>query len=219
MSKTVTSAQMKKIDRLAQEKYGMPSIILMENAGRASAEEILKRFRKGKGAIFCGKGNNGGDGFVCARYLANAGLKTTVFLLGKSSEVKNKDPLINLTILKKIGTKIKEIQKDRDIENIKRDFRYNFIVDAIFGIGFKGILPEKIKNLIGFLNNTHKPIYSLDAPSGMDVTRGKTQGACIRARQTITFGLPKKGFFNEEARPYIGRLVVKDIGFPIALLK
>lgn len=219
MRKSVTAAQMKKIDRLAQTKYAIPSIILMENAGRASAEEIIKEHKKGKAAVFCGRGNNGGDGFVCARYLRRKGIKTDVFLFTRCSEIKNKNPFVNLAILRKMGVKIKEVSSEKDIEKIKRNFRYVFIVDAIFGIGFKGLLPEKIANIVNFLNGTKKPIYALDTPSGMNATSGKVQGACIRAYKTITFGLPKKGFFEKGARSCTGKVVVKNIGFPAQLLK
>ena len=219
MKKAVTSAEMKEIDRLAEEEYFMPSIILMENAGRASAEEILKKNKKGKAAVFCGKGNNGGDGFVCSRHLFKNGVKTDVFLLGRCGDIKNRDPLANLKILRKAGVPVKEITSPKDLERLRKNFPYDIIVDAIFGIGFKGKLPENIENIVKFINSAGKRVYSLDAPSGLDATSGKTQGACVKAYMTITFGLPKTGLLKRQARKYVGRLIVRDIGFPEELLR
>ena len=219
MKNAVTASQMKEIDRLAQERFAIPSIILMENAGRAAAEEILKRYKKGSCAVFCGRGNNGGDGFVTARYLKKNGIKPVIFLLGKISDIRNKDPFINLTILKRIGVRVIEISEARDFERAKRDFRYNFVIDAIFGIGFKGKLPEKISTLINFLNKTKKTIYSLDVPSGMDATTGEVDSTSIKAYKTITFGLLKKGFLLKKSKSYTGRVLVKDIGFPCELIE
>lgn len=237
MPKTVTAAQMARIDLLARDRYGIPSIILMENAGRSSAEEIYKDFsrrrrdpqeahskklhagKKGKAAVFCGKGQNGGDGFVCARYLKESGIKTIVFILGRCRDIKKRDPLINLAILKNIGARIIEVASKKDAEKIKKNFDCDFIVDAIFGIGFRGCLPGEIADIVDFLNNTRKPIYALDVPSGLDATTGTVRASCIKAHKTITFGLPKRGFSRKEARRYLGKIVVKDIGFPHLLLK
>jgi len=218
MRVAVTAARMKEIDRLAQVKYGIPSIILMENAGRAAAEEILKKRRKGKAAVFCGKGNNGGDGFVVARYLAQKGVKTDVFLLAKRSEIK-KDPRVNLGILEKKGMKICEVKTKKDFARIRRNFRYDIIIDAIFGIGFKGSLPKNIREAVNFMNRTGIPIYALDVPSGLDATTGKARGASIRAHETITFGVLKTGFLKKAAKPYVGKVIRKNIGFPSALFK
>ena len=216
--KAVTSEQMKRIDRLAEEKYGIPSIVLMENAGRKSAEEILKKFNKGKAALFCGRGNNGGDGFVCARYLKNAGIKPVVFLVSKYRDIKNRNPHANLSIIKKMGIKIQTIDSETKIKNVTRGFGFDFIVDAIFGIGFKGSLTGHIAKIVDFINKTKKPVFSLDVPSGLDATSGKIEGPCVVAFRTITFGLPKKGFFKKKAKRYLGKLIVKNIGFPRGLL-
>lgn len=217
--KAVTAKEMREIDRRAQEEYGIPPLRLMENAGRASAEEIFKRFKSGKGAIFCGKGNNGGDGFVLARYLRKYGIKTDVFLLGKACNIKNRAPLVNLDRLKKLNQRIDEIATEEDERRFKAGFESDFIVDAIFGIGFTGTLSAPARGVVEFMNAAQKPIFALDVPSGLDATTGEAQGISVRAYKTITFGLPKTGFSNEAAKPYLGKVVVKDIGFPISLLK
>jgi len=219
MKKAVTAARMKEIDRLAQEKYGIPSLILMENAGRVSAEEILKDRKKVKAAIFCGKGNNGGDGFVCARYLENAGIKTKVFLMAKCNEVKNPDPLLNLGILRKMGIKVEEVTTEKALKKLKKNFSFYVIVDAIFGIGFKGTLPDLISKTADFFRSTKLHVYSLDIPSGLDATRGYISTSCVKAYKTVTFGLSKKGLLMSSAKNYTGKVVVRDIGFPRKLLK
>ena len=217
--KVVTAAQMKELDRRAQEEYGIESVTLMENAGRSAAEEILKEAGKNTScALFCGSGNNGGDGFVCARYLKERGCDACVFLLGRREDIKKKGPLRNLALLDKKGIKVTEVVSKKDIENIKKAFPYGAIVDAIFGIGFKGVLPENVAAAVNFLNDTEKPIYALDIPSGLDATSGEAYGPCVKARVTITFGMPKSAFLVKGARRFTGRVVVKNIGFPEELL-
>lgn len=132
--KTITAGQARRLDKKAREEYKMPSHILMENAGRAVAEEIIKLNKK-KIAIICGKGNNGGDGFVCARHLLVAGQRVDIFLAGHPSEVKD-DARLNLNILLNLGRKIKEINA-KNIGSLKtRLGGYGLVVDAIFGVGF-----------------------------------------------------------------------------------
>lgn len=214
---------MKKLDRIAQEKYGIPSIILMELAGRGSAKEISKDF-KGKSikaAIFCGRGNNGGDGFVCARYLKNRGVAVDVFLFGKSKDVKNNDPRLNLAILKKMRIPVTELssgKSGKSIEGLKKNFKYDVAVDAIFGIGFRGRLPDQIAEVVEFLNKASIPVYAIDVPSGLNATTGAVQDLSVKARKTITFGFAKKGFYKKDGPKITGKIVVKDIGFPANLL-
>jgi len=216
---SVSPVSMKKIDVLAERRFGIPPLILMENAGRESALEILMRFKKGKAAVFCGSGNNGGDGFVCARHLVHNGLKADVYLLGKSTGIKNTAPKINLNIIKKLGLSIREITSAEHVNVLKQGFDYDIIVDAIFGIGFKGGLPEYISGLTIFLNNTRKPIYALDVPSGVDAATGSSvAGKAIKAYKTITFGCAKDGLITSKAKPYVGTLVIKDIGIPRQIL-
>jgi len=210
---------MQEIDRIAQVKYGIPSIVLMENAGRRVAEEVLKRYPEGRGAIFCGRGNNGGDGFVCARHLENAGIKTGIFLIGKLRDIKKEGPFININILKKMRVKIFEILKEVDIENARKAFRYDFIVDAIFGTGFSGEPADTSRSAIRFMNKSGKPIFSIDVPSGINATTGQMAGSSVIADTTITFGLAKSGLLSKKASSSVGRLVIGDIGLPKEILK
>jgi hydroxyethylthiazole kinase-like uncharacterized protein yjeF len=214
MERYVTAKKMVLIDLAAQKLYGIPSIILMENAGRSAALEILKIHNKGTAAIFCGKGNNGGDGFVVARYLFNSGIKVKVFLSCKASKIKNEAPLINLNIIKKMGVNTQENIKTK--LNLKP---YDLIVDAIFGIGFKGAMPDELCTLIECINKSGKFIYSLDIPSGLNATSGKVENMAVRANKTITFGLMKKGFLQKNAKIFLGKVTVKKIGLPKDLIK
>ena len=141
-----------------------------------------------------------------------SGIKTHFFLLGSSRDLKSADSLINLNILKKMDAKIKELVSAEDFDKVKRSFHYDFIVDAMFGIGFKGALPCELANLVSFLNEKRRPTYALDVPSGLDATTGALHGACIKAYKTITFGLLKTGLQKKSRKPYTGRVVIKDIG-------
>lgn len=216
----VTPSAMRKIDEKTRTLYGIPSLILMENAGRSCAEEIIKDWTNGKtGFIYCGKGNNGGDGFVCARYLSNANFKIHVFILDAVRNIKSKDSMRNLQIIKKMKISIKEIDTINKLKSHILRFRCDFVVDAIFGFGFKGKLPTVPMELIRYLNNRNVYVYSVDIPSGMNALSGSVGNVCVRARKTITFGLPKKGFFKKGAEAFTGDIVVKDIGHPRILLK
>lgn len=220
MVKAVTAVQMKEIDRLAQDEYGIPSTRLMENAGIKSAEEIQKDFKSGRACVCAGCGNNGGDGFVCARILKNYGIEVDIFLIGLVSDIKNEAPLINFRKAEELAIPLRELTRDKDAKQFKKNFCYSVIVDAIFGIGFKGALPKSTFDITSFLNKTSLPIYALDIPSGMDATTGTVSPGGVKAFKTVTFGLSKTGFYrNPLAKEYTGKVIVKDIGIPTELLK
>ncbi len=202
--RSLSVSQAQAFDRHAQVKLGIPSIILMENAGRGVAEEVLKMLRgKKKVVIICGAGNNGGDGLVAARHLLNAGIKVKVCLMGKISKLKP-DPKINLEILVRMEQKI--LKFPNAIEGS------DLIIDAMFGIGLKSEVREPYAQIIDFLNKTGKPILAVDVPSGLDADTGKILGVAVRAKRTVTFVAPKKGFFRADGPKCCGRIVVRDIG-------
>lgn len=218
----VTTNRIREIDRLAQERFAIPSLILMENAGIAVAEEI-NSFFQGKTlrkiAIFCGRGNNGGDGFVVARHLKCKGLHVDVFVLGKTGEIKRDAPQTNLKPLEKIGIKVVELLDLKTIKRLRRRFSYDVVVDAIFGTGFSGVLPVHIAHLVDFLNKTETPIFSIDIPSGLDATTGRVYDICVKATVTVTFGLPKTGFIKADGPRFVGKVVARNISYPPALLR
>lgn len=207
--RSISVSQAKKFDRLAQEKFGIPSLILMENAGRSVAEEAVKMLRGRKRVVIvCGAGNNGGDGLVAARHLLNAGITVEVYLVGNLSKLKP-DPKTNLKILTRMKQKIVKIRAVKNLRNIKRN---DLIIDAIFGIGLKSEVRDLYADVIQFLNQLHKPILAIDVPSGLDADTGKVLGIAIKARKTVTFVASKKGFSRVDGLKYCGKIVVKDIG-------
>jgi NAD(P)H-hydrate epimerase len=214
--KLVNSKIMRRVDRLATEKFGIPSLILMENAGRSTADaaEDVVKSKSVRIAIICGYGNNGGDGFVCARHLINRGYRVEVYLIGKIKNMSN-DAEINFSILIKMKTKIKRIINKRQINSAIKNFKKSqLIIDAIFGIGIKGKLDEFYCELFKKINHTKIPILSLDIPSGLDADSGKVESCAIKARHTVAMGLMKKGFLNPAAKRYLGKIFIADISLP-----
>ena len=210
--KTITASQAKLLDKKAREIYGLSTLILMENAGRAVSEEIIK-LKKRKIAIFCGKGNNGGDGFVSARHLFTRGIKPDLFLAGKMSEVKG-EARLNLDTLLKLKHNIFEIN-EKNLSLVKKKIRrYDLIVDAIFGVGLKNNIKDFFRDLIELINSSSAYIVSVDIPSGLDADNGEVSGACVRADRTVTFIAKKRGMVKGEGPEYCGKITVKDIGFP-----
>jgi len=219
--KAVSSEQMQSIDRLAQERFNIPSTRLMENAGKATASiamdmlELKKDDKKKRVAVFCGKGNNGGDGLVVARCLIEKGLKVTTYLLSGEDNLK-KDPLVNFKLLKELNANIITIKEN--LSSIKDLSGYDLITDAIFGTGFKGKPDDLVSDLINTINQSGAKVLSIDVPSGLDATTGECKGLCIKASETVTFGLPKSGFYKSDGPKFTGRIIVKNIGFPDKLL-
>ena len=191
----------------------------MENAGKAVVESIVQDngpLEDKQIAIFCGKGNNGGDGSVAARYLFehfSRGLE--VFSPGEK-DIKNGSALANYRALRNTDIAMvtySEFLSSHDI----RDF--DIVIDAVFGTGFRGELTEEFKKVFRGMNDVGIKTYAIDIPSGLDATTGKADRECLKAYKTITFGLPKKGFYLEDGPRVCGEIVVKDIGFPEELLK
>ncbi|MEM4645412.1 MAG: NAD(P)H-hydrate dehydratase [Archaeoglobaceae archaeon] len=193
----ITSRDMRVLE-LNCEYFGLSRLQLMENAGRAVAEEIRKRFESGKVAIFAGTGNNGGDGFVCARHLRDFDVE--VYLI--SREIRSEIAKKNLEILEKAGYKIYgEIKKtDADI-----------LVDAILGTGLRGRLRENYVRAIEIANSMDSFKVAVDIPSGLESDTGKYEIA-VKADLTVTFHKLKPGILK--ARKICGEVVVKDIGIP-----
>ncbi len=203
---------MQSIDRRAIGGMKIPGLTLMENAGKKVAEEILERFDlSGKLAIVvCGKGNNGGDGFVTARHLHQKGVRIKLFLTGSRESVKG-DALVNLELAEKAELTIHPVA-DPAAFSIPSDT--SLIVDAIFGTGFSGDIKAPYDEIIRKLNASRAPIVAVDAPSGLDGASGQVAAPTVKAGLTVTFGLPKLGQIVYPGKSYCGQLVVADIGFP-----
>lgn len=210
--------QVRDVDRRAIDDYGMPGVVLMENAGRGAAEVLLKRVAEGEVCICCGKGNNAGDGFVVARHLENAGLAVTVLLAVNPLELKG-DALVNFRILQKSGTKIIE-PADGGLQESWPPLlaTASWIVDALLGTGTAGRLREPFLSAIEAINASGRPVLAIDLPSGMDCDTGEVLGACVHAAQTVTFVARKPCFDRPDSALLCGDVQVVDIGVPRRLL-
>ncbi len=220
--KTVTVAQMRELDRRAIEDYRIPSILLMENAGLRTADFIHKMYGqsiKGKTImIICGRGNNGGDGFVIARHLMNKGYIVNVAVLSDKNKIKG-DAQINLDIFERMGGYVIFIDvKDfnEKVKNIINDSE--IIVDAIFGTGLDRDIEEPIKTNIKLINQSQKTVVSVDAPSGLNCDSGAILGIAVKSDATVTMASAKEGFFKGEGPSCVGKVHVVDISIPKKIL-
>jgi NAD(P)H-hydrate epimerase len=214
--RTITIRQSREIDLKAASKYGMPVLLLMENAGRSVAEETLTQIQhKDKDVVvICGKGNNGGDGFVAARHLLAEGIGVKVFLAGKISDVRN-EAKINLEILLKLKRKIIEVDA-KALPLIKKQLlKSAVIIDALLGVGVSGEVRGVYGDLIRLINASEAYVVSVDIPSGLDADTGKILGCCVKAQKTVTFLAKKRGMVSGAAPKYCGHIVVKGLGIPI----
>ena len=202
---------MRELDRRATEEFHIPSLTLMENAGKAVAEAAEKLAVKTKKIlILCGSGNNGADGIVAARYLHNRGCKVKVLLMKKPDKG---DALKNYQVAESLWVDM----------SMYEDFiifsGYEVIIDALLGTGSKGDITGPYHMAIESINSSGIPVVSVDIPSGLDPDTGEPAGTAVKATITVTMALPKKGFDNPKAKEYLGRVEVADIGIPKELLK
>lgn len=216
--KLVTGQEMKSLDQQVIDYYGVPGVVLMENAGLCAVEAI-QDFLQGELCskrilIFAGKGNNGGDGFVIARHLVNAGADVKVYLICRPEDLQG-DALVNYNILQRMQVKTYLLLSAKDLQRADIALSYaDLAVDAIFGTGFRGTVSGMAADLIDLLNKSKTPVLSVDIPSGLEADTGQIHGPCVKAELTVTFGFLKLGLCQEKAIPYVGRLWLGDISFP-----
>lgn len=219
--KFYTSEQLRQIDQQARQIYGIPTLLLMENAGRFVCESIMYYLRKRsnrKVILLCGTGNNGGDGFVCARHLCKNDVDVFVYIVGRRSKIKG-PARINLRILEKLGISAQEAFKIELDELAQRLKIAGVIVDGIFGVGLDRDIQEPYWSVIETVNMSGRPVVAIDIPSGLDADTGKVRGIAVRANWTVTFEVPKKGMVVKEGPSCCGEIVLVDIGIPAALFK
>jgi ADP-dependent NAD(P)H-hydrate dehydratase / NAD(P)H-hydrate epimerase len=213
----VTSSEIREMDRLTINDAGIPGVVLMENAAKGAVKIFLEHFdppHESSIMVICGKGNNGGDGYVMARYLHKRGMKVSVIITGERSAISG-DALINLLIIEKLGIEISEINDDISFECIPdRLTGCNYIIDGIFGTGLNSLVLGIYKKVIDAVNTSKKPVMSVDIPSGVNSDTGEIMGAAINASLTVTFGFAKPGHFVYPGAGLTGRLVTTDIGIP-----
>jgi NAD(P)H-hydrate epimerase len=217
--KLVSADTMRSLDRLVVRDYGIKGLVLMENAGRGIAEIVKRECSRKKGkrvSIVVGKGNNGGDGFVCARHLKNSGFNVSLLSLAGIKEIKG-DAGVNARIWEKMGS-IKTIRTAGDIKKHSSALIHStVIVDGLFGTGLSTPVRGLYAKVIDFINDIGRPVISIDIPSGLDATTGKVLGTCIKAEVTATMALPKIGLFLYPGRELAGRVEVVDIGMDIGM--
>lgn len=208
--------EMRAMDRYAVERVGIPETILMENAGQATASVLSKEIgiRDRKIIIFCGVGNNGGDGFVVARKIHADGGSAKVYLLGDSAKFRGAAKM-NLDILARLPVEV------RPVESIKKTrteiLHSDGIVDAIFGTGLDRDIGDIYRDIFSLINESGKKVLSLDIPSGVNGDTGQIMGAAVQAHCTVTFGLPKIGAMLHPGYEQCGKLYVCHISFPPSL--
>ena len=215
----VTSEIMSEIDRRAQEEFGIAQEFLMENAGKSVADTIITdstNITNEKVLMFCGKGNNGGDGFVAARYLSEAGVDNISLYVTDIDHIKKGSTFDNYVKIKEKGLDIRPLNHFEIMS--KEMLGITVLVDSIFGTGFKGDLPEEIGLIWEYFKVFDIKRYAVDIPSGLNGSTGEAANSCFIAKKTITFGLSKKGFYVNDGPQVCGEIIVKDIGFPQELL-
>ncbi len=203
---------MRLIDDHNINTYGIPAQVLMEHAGKAVADETFKLLPKkgNKVAVFCGPGNNGGDGLVAARWLHHYGLEVEVFFLGDPAK-SSLETRLNFDITANLRIPMHRIQGNWP--SLKEQIGYfNLVVDGLLGTGMHGQIQGLYKNIIDDLNSNGVKIISIDIPSGLNADTGQPLGSCISAAMTVTLGFPKIGFSRPGAKKYTGKVVVADIG-------
>jgi len=216
--RVMTRDEVRRVDAWAIDEIGVPGVVLMENAGRSCAElmkEKLARIDNPQVCIFCGTGNNGGDGYVIARHLLNAGVRVRVMLCGQRDKVQG-DARVNLDILERLGHAVEQLNPGAgDVPARVRAFGApaDWIVDALFGTGLRGALKGEYQVLIEAVNDLGRPILAVDIPSGLDCDTGEPLGTAVRAVCTVTFVAVKKGLLaSPDASGYSGELYVASIG-------
>jgi len=205
----VTAEEMREIDRSAVEEFGIGTQLLMENAGRAAAElarRLLGDDVSGKEVVcLAGKGNNGGDALVAARYLHNWGARVDVLLATKRDDAREL-PAMQLAILERMKVPV--------VAQSNLPGKPEMVVDGLLGYNAVGNPRGEIAKLIRWTNDVKAQTIAMDVPSGLNATTGEPGDPTVLARATLTLGFPKTGFLNRSSRPYVGELYLADLSLP-----
>ena len=205
---TLSVAQMREADRRCIEEIGIPGAVLMNNAGAA----VFKHIRSGPVGVVCGKGNNGGDGFVVARFSLLAGYDTRLVLVADQKEIKG-DAAVFMNAYKRLGgTILATTNPEKIADAIQNLSDCAVLVDALLGTGTCGEVKDPIRTAIATWPTVRT--IAVDVPSGLNADTGEPCGVCVRADETVTFAFSKNGFTADSAKPFLGQLNVADIGIP-----
>lgn len=218
----VTAKQMQNIDRAAIQSFGIPGQVLMENAGRGAVEMFLRTFpyiKSKRVSILAGRGNNGGDGFVMARYLMEKGFEVKTFLFSTSDRVTG-DAKANLLLFEKLASAnskegVVEIPDTETFERLKdKIIHCDIFIDAILGTGLNSDVRGLFKDVIETVNSLKRAVFSVDIASGLNSDTAQIMGVAIRADATATFAFAKIGHIVHPGRELTGKLEIVDIGIP-----
>ena len=206
---------MRRLDQLAQVRYGIPALILMEHAGLAVARAAA-RARRGGGPIvvLCSRGNNGGDGLVAARWLDNWGISVIVMMVG--GVPRSRGPAqINWQIVRRLRLPVIHCRAARaTLRHQAMVRRAAVVVDALLGTGARGLVREPIASAIEVINRAKRPVIAVDIPSGLDADTGTVCGVAVRATRTVTCGMLKQGLRRGQGREHAGTVTIADISLP-----
>jgi len=215
--RVVKAAEIKEMDRMTIHEIGIPGAVLMENAARGAARSFLEHFDPADGSsvlVICGSGNNGGDGYVAARYLSQAGLRVMVIVIGESGKISG-EALLNLEIIRHMNLDIREAPDPEGWKKVRKYLKEcDYIIDAILGTGLNSPVRGYYGQVIKEINSVLKPVMAIDIPSGLNADTGMVMGVAVRADLTVTFGYPKLGQVLFPGVDMVGRLVRIDIGIP-----
>lgn len=215
--KVLTAKQMQTLDRRAIDEIGIPGVVLMENAGRIVAEEIISRYSSGNAQyalVLAGKGNNGGDGFVIARHLLDNDWAVLTLVFADAEAIVG-DAAVNLNALKNCGGEVLFVTSEEEFDAFADDADdYSVVVDALFGTGLTKMVEGIFLDAIGWINCQVCPVVAVDIPSGIDGSNGRILGDVVNADVTVSFAFPKIGQVSFPGARHVGELVVADIGIP-----
>jgi hydroxyethylthiazole kinase-like uncharacterized protein yjeF len=215
--RVLNTQQMREADRRTIEEIGIPSIVLMENAGRqavAAMEASFEDLAARRVAVICGRGSNGGDGFVVARTLLQRDVDASVFLIGSVADVRG-DARTNLEVLGRIGVTVVEITDAQEWElHFSELTECDLLVDAIMGTGFHGRLAGFLETVVADVNSLGIPVIAIDLPTGLSADSADVPGPAIEASMTVTLAAPKIPLVFPPADRFAGDLVIADIGIP-----
>lgn len=221
--KLVTAKEMKALDVQAQNDYAMPGILLMDNAAQAVAEavhEALTALEGERVVIFCGGGNNGGDGLGAARWLQSYGVSVRAFVVGAALDAVQGDAAVELAMFTKAGGRVEALSTEDDwvLAELAAS-KADVLVDALLGTGFHGELEGDVLRACELLNKSEKYILAVDIPTGVNADNGAVCEQAVRADHTVTMGLVKTGLLLYPGREYCGDIELADISMPVKLVE
>ena len=215
-----TAEELREIDHRCVWDYKIPTLLLMEHAGKGAAETAVQMNpNRRQTVIIAGKVNNGGDGFVVARFLRLWSVPVKIWIIGSEGYRKSSAPWYNHQIAKHMGIPIAHLMNELQKPELRKDINAaGLIVDAMLGTGLSGEVREPYGSIIDLINDSGNKVLAIDVPSGLNADTGEPLGKAVRATRTVSFVAPKHGFDTEQGREYCGEITLVDIGVPPELL-